>query len=130
MNHIVIYNSGEIELKVSVKDDSIWLTQKQIAELFDKDIRTINDHIKKIYKDEELYENATIRKFRIVQKEGNREVSRDVKHYNLDMIISIGYKVNSKKATKFRQWATKVLKEYIYNNFEYVIFNDELKEVA
>jgi len=116
-NNIIVYNTGEIELKISFENDTIWLTQKQIAELFDKDVRTINDHIKKIYKDEELYENSTIRKFRIVQKEGNREVSRDVNHYNLDIIISVGYKVNSKKATKFRQWATKVLKEYISNGF-------------
>jgi len=116
-NNIIVYNTGEIELKISLENDTIWLTQKQIAELFSKDVRTINDHIKKIYKDEELYENSTIRKFRIVQKEGNREVSRDVNHYNLDIIISVGYKVNSKKATKFRQWATKVLKEYISNGF-------------
>ncbi len=116
---VIVYNNGEIELKISVdnQNETIWLTQKQIAELFDKDVRTINDHIKKIYKDEELNKNSTIRNFRIVQKEGNREVSRDVKHYNLDVIISVGYKVNSKKATKFRQWATKVLKEYIYNGY-------------
>ena len=117
IDNIVVYNSGEIELKVSLDNDTIWLTQKQIAELFDKDVRTINDHIKKIYKDEELYEDPTIRKFRIVQKEGSREVSRDVNHYNLDVVISVGYKVNSKKATKFRQWATRVLKEYIYNGY-------------
>ncbi len=116
-NDIVVYNSGEIELKVSIENETIWLTQKQISELFDKDVRTINDHVKKIYKDRELEEDATIRKFRIVQKEGKREVSRDVLHYNLDVIISVGYKVNSKTATKFRQWATKVLKEYIYNGF-------------
>ncbi len=114
---IAIYKDGELELKTSIDSETIWLTQKQIAELFDKDIRTINEHIKFIYKEEELVENSTIRNFRIVQKEGNREVARDVLHYNLDVIISIGYRANSKKATKFRQWATKVLKEYIFNGY-------------
>ncbi len=114
---IAIYKDGELELKTSIDSETIWLTQKQIAELFDKDIRTINDHIKAIYKEEELVENSTIRNFRIVQKEGNREVARDVLHYNLDVIISIGYRANSKKATKFRQWATSVLKEYIFNGY-------------
>jgi len=108
--NIIVYEDGEIELRASIDKDTIWLTQKQIAELFDKDVRTINEHIQAIYKEEELYENSTIRKFRIVQKEGNREVVRDISHYNLDMIISIGYRANSKKATKFRQWATSVLK--------------------
>ena len=115
--NIIVYEDGEIELKISVQQDTIWLTQKQIAELFDKDVRTINDHIKAIYKDKELFENSTIRKFRIVQKEGKREVSRDVSHYNLDVIISVGYRTNSKKATRFRQWATSVLKEYIINGY-------------
>lgn len=115
--NIAIYSDGEMELKISVDDETIWLTQKQIAELFDKDVRTINEHIKSIYKEEELYENSTIRNFRIVQKEGNREVTRDISHYNLDVIIFIGYRANSKKATKFRQWATKVLKEYISNGY-------------
>lgn len=115
--NIAIYSDGEIELKISVDDETIWLTQKQIAELFDKDLRTINEHIKTIYNEEELFENSTIRNFRIVQKEGNREVGRDISHYNLDVIISIGYRANSKKATKFRQWSTKVLKEYIVNGY-------------
>ncbi|MEA1956520.1 MAG: RhuM family protein, partial [Campylobacterota bacterium] len=117
MSNTVVYNSGELELKISVQSDTVWLSQRQIAELFDKDIRTINEHIKAIYKENELYEDSTVRKFRIVQKEGNREVTRDVLHYNLDAIISIGYRVNSKKATKFRQWATSVLKEYITNGY-------------
>ena len=117
MNDLIKYNDGEIEIAVSIQNETIWLTQKQIAELFDKDVRTVNDHIKAIYKEEELVENSTIRNFRIVQKEGNREVARDVLHYNLDVIISIGYRANSKKATKFRQWATSVLKEYIFNGY-------------
>ncbi|MDD4330210.1 MAG: RhuM family protein [Aliarcobacter sp.] len=124
--NIAIYSDGEIELKISVDNETIWLTQKHIAELFDKDVRTINDHIKAIYKEEELYENLTIRNFRIVQKEGNRKVTRDVSHYNLDVIISIGYRANSKKATKFRQWTTTVLKEYITNG--YVINTHKITE--
>lgn len=118
---IVIYTDGEMELKVSVNDETIWLSQKQIAELFDKDVRTINEHIKAIYKKEELYENSTIRNFRIVQKEGNREVARDISHYNLDVIISIGYRVNSKKATRFRQWAIDIML-----NDECLIFNERI----
>jgi prophage antirepressor-like protein len=121
--NIIVYENGEIELKVSVEQDTIWLRQKQIAELFDKDVRTINEHIKATCK-EELFENLTIRNFRIVQKEGNREVIRDVPHYNLDVIISIGYRTNSKKATKFRQWGTSVLKEYIVNG--YVINSEKI----
>jgi len=117
MRDVIVYDNGEIALDISVEQESIWLTQKQMATLFEKDVRTINDHIKAIYKDEELEENATIRKIRIVQKEGSREVSRDVNHYNLDMVISVGYRVSSKKATKFRQWATKILKEYITNGY-------------
>lgn len=117
MSDVVVYASGEIELIVSVENDTVWLTQKQLAELFDKDVRTINDHIKVIYKEEELIENSTVRKIRIVQKEGQREISREVLHYNLDVAISVGYKVSSKKATKFRQWATSVLKDYIANGY-------------
>jgi prophage antirepressor-like protein len=115
--NIAIYKDGELELKTSIDNETIWLSQKQIADLFDKDVRTINEHIKAIYKEEELYENLTIRNFRIVQKEGNREVARDISHYNLDVIISIGYRANSKKATKFRQWATSVLKNYIVSGY-------------
>lgn len=117
MSNLINYNDGEIEVAISIKEDTIWLSQKQIAELFDKDVRTVNDHIKAIYKEAELLENSTIRKFRIVQKEGDREVARDISHYNLDMIISVGYRVNSKKATKFRQWATTILKEYITQGY-------------
>jgi len=115
--NIAIYSDGEIELKISVDNETIWLTQKQIAELFDKDVRTINDHIKAIYNEEELFKNSTIRNFRIVQKEGNRAVSRDISHYNLDVVTSIGYRANSKKATKFCQWSTRILKEYITNGY-------------
>ncbi len=116
-SNIVVYDDGEIELDISIDNNTIWLNQKQIAELFDVTKQNISLHIIAIYKDKELDKNPTIKKYLTVQKEGNREVSRDIEHYNLDMIISIGYRVNSKKATKFRQWATKILKEYISNGF-------------
>ena len=113
----MVYNSGEIELKVSVDDDTIWLTQKQLAEVFNVNIPAISKHIKNIYKDKELMEFSTVSKMEIVQKEGNREIIRNVEHYNLDIILAVGYRVNSAKAIKFRQWATSVLKEYITNGY-------------
>jgi len=124
MSNIVVYDSGEIELKVSVDDDTIWLTQKQLAELFEVTKQNISLHIVAIYKEKELDKNPTVKKYLTVQKEGNREVTRNVEHYNLDMIISVGYRVNSTKATKFRQWATSVLKSYISNG--YVINSDKI----
>lgn len=114
---MIIYNDGELELSLSVNDETLWLTQKQIAELFSVEVHTVNYHIQNIYKQKELYKNPTIRKIRIVQKEGSREVQRDVEHYSLDMIISVGYRVNSITATKFRQWATNVLKKYIADGY-------------
>jgi len=116
-SNMVIYNDGELELNVSVTQDTLWLTQKQLGELFHVESHNITYHIKNIYKQKELEKNPTTQKIRVVQKEGNREVQRDVDHYNLDMIISIGYKVNSITATKFRQWATSVLKSYIQNGY-------------
>ena len=117
MNELVIYQNGEIELGISIKEETIWLTQKQIVELFDSSKANISEHIKAIFDSHELDRGSTVRKFRTVQKEGNREVSRDLEHYNLDVIISVGYRVNSIKATKFRQWATSVLKQYITNGY-------------
>ncbi|CAA6822563.1 MAG: Putative DNA-binding protein in cluster with Type I restriction-modification system [uncultured Sulfurovum sp.] len=116
MNEI-IYDNGEIELKVSIQKETIWLAQKQIVEVFDSSKANISEHIKAIYAGKELVKNATVRKFRTVQKEGNREVTRELEHYSLDMIISVGYRVNSLKATKFRQWATSVLKSYITDGY-------------
>ncbi|QOG12602.1 virulence RhuM family protein [Arcobacter sp. FWKO B] len=121
---MIIYNDGELELSLSVNDETLWLTQKQIAELFQVTIPNINMHIKSIYKEEELFENRTIQKYLIVQKEGKREVKREVEHYNLDVVLSVGYRVNSKKATTFRQWATKILKSYITDG--YVINSDKI----
>ncbi|MDD2904963.1 MAG: RhuM family protein [Sulfurimonas sp.] len=117
MENIVVYSSGELELKISVKEETIWLTQKQIAELFEVTKQNISLHIIEIFKGNELDKISTVKKYLIVQKEGNREVSRDVEHYNLDVIISVGYRVNSLKATKFRQWATLVLKNYITDGY-------------
>ncbi len=118
-NNIVIYQSksGAIELKGDFKHETVWATQAQIAEAFDVNVRTINEHITNIYKTNELNKGSTIRNFRIVQKEGKREVEREISHYNLDMILSVGYRVNSKNATKFRQWATKTLKSHIVDGY-------------
>ena len=99
------------------EDENIWLTQKMLATLYDVDVRTINEHIQKIYKDNELEADATIRNFRIVQKEGSREVSRDIKHYNLQMIIAVGFKVNNERAVQFRKWANQIVKEYTVKGF-------------
>lgn len=124
MSNIVVYNNGELELKVSINNESIWLTQKQLGELFSVESHNITYHIKNIYKQKELEKDPTTLKIRVVQKEANREVQRDVNHYNLDMIISIGYRVNSITATRFRQWATTVLKNYITNG--YAINSDKI----
>ena len=122
--NIIVYNDGGVELKVSVENETIWLTQKQLGELFNVESHNITYHIKNIYKQKELLQNPTTRKIRVVQKEGKREIERDIDHYNLDMIISIGYRVNSITATKFRQWATSILKNYIQNG--YVINADKI----
>lgn len=118
-NTPVIYQSksGAIELRGDANAETLWATQAQIAEVFGVDVRTINEHFKNIYRTNELVESAAIRKFRIVREEGKRVVERDVQHYNLDAIISVGYRVNSKTATTFRQWATKTLREHITIGF-------------
>ncbi|DAB28510.1 MAG TPA: DNA-binding protein, partial [Sulfurimonas sp. UBA10385] len=117
MYDVVVYNDGELELRISVNEETIWLTQKQLAELFDVTKQNISLHVNNIFKEKELDKNSTVKFYLIVQKEGNREIQRNVEHYNLDMIISIGYRVNSITATKFRQWATSVLKNYIQNGY-------------
>lgn len=108
---------GKNSIEARYEDETIWLTQKLIAELFEVDVRTVNEHLKNIYKQYELLADATIRNFRIVQTEGKREVTRNIDFYNLDAIISVGYRVNSVRATQFRQWATKVLKEFAIKGF-------------
>ena len=111
----LIYDEGKTE--VLVQDETLWATQKSIAELFCVSVPTINEHLKNIFESGELAQNPTIRKFRIVRQEGSRQVTRELEHYNLDAIISVGYRVNSQKATKFRIWATGILKDYIQKGF-------------
>ena len=123
-SQIIIYKAETGETKIDVRFDgeSVWLTQKLLAELFGVTIPTINEHIKNIYKEGELKESSTIRKFLIVQKEGIRQVERETDFFNLDMIISVGYRVKSSVATAFRQWATLRLREYIVKGF---VMDDE-----
>lgn len=117
--NIAIYQSadGKIELNIPFDNDTIWISQKQMAELFEKDVRTINEHIGNIYDEGELEKNATIRKFRIVQTEGKRRVEREIDCYNLDVAISVGYRVKSVRGTQFRIWATGVLKQYLVSGY-------------
>ena len=114
-NKIEIYKSpdGQTEVQVQLIQDTIWLSQRQMGDLFDKDVRTINEHIQTVFKTGELDKKATIRKFRIVQTEGARNIARNIDHFSLDMIISVGYRVNSIRGTQFRQWATQRLKDYL-----------------
>ncbi len=120
--------ADENTIEVMVQDETVWLTQKMIATLFEVEVNTINYHLKEIYKSSELQEIATIRKFRIVQTEGKREVNRDVEFYNLDVIISVGYRVNSQRATQFRQWATSVLRDFAMRG--YVLDKERLKNTG
>jgi len=119
MSETVLYTTedGITKINVQLENETVWLTQKQMAVLFDKNVMNINEHIKNIYGEGELTESATIRKFLIVQKEGSREVSREVLYYNLAVIISAGYRVKSLRGTQFRIWATKRLNEYIRKGF-------------
>jgi len=119
MSEILLYktDNDEIKLEVRIQNETIWLTQKQIAELFDVKVPAISKHIKNIFESGELQETSTVSKMEIVRQEGKREVRREVDFYNLDMTISIGYRVNSKQATNFRIWATQVLREYIIKGF-------------
>ncbi len=123
-SQILIYQSptGNITIDVRLENETVWLTQKLMAELFHTTVPNINMHLKSIYEEGELEEGATIKDFLIVQKEGNREISRKQKFYNLDAIISVGYRIKSQVATQFRIWATKRLKEYIIKGFA---LNDE-----
>ena len=109
--------SGEQSIEARYKDETIWLSQKLMSALFNVDVRTVNEHLKNIYEQGEVSPDATIRKFRIVQTEGKRKVSRNVDFYNLDAIISVGYRVNSVRATQFRQWATKILSEFAIKGY-------------
>ena len=117
-NQIVLYHPNEtISLEVRLENETVWLTQAQIVELFQSSKSNISEHISRIYADEELEKESTVRNFRIVQMEGTRKVTRNVVCYNLDAIISIGFRVNSKRGIQFRQWANKVLKEYLLRGY-------------
>ncbi len=119
-------NDGDVNVEVFLKDETIWLTQKAIGKLFGKSKATISEHLKKIYAEGELQIDSTVRNFRTVQTEGLRQVERDLEFYNLDAIISVGYRVNSYQATQFRIWATKTLKEYIIKGF--VLDDERMKQ--
>ena len=116
---IVIYQStdGSIATEVRLEGETVWLSQKQMAELFDKNIMTINEHIANVFAEGELGPLATIRKFLIVRQEGKRQVKREIEHYNLDVIISVGYRVKSKQGTQFRIWANRVLKDFLVQGY-------------
>ena len=123
-NQILIYKSdnGRIKINVRLEDETVWLTQQAIAELFQSSKQNVSYHIKSIYKENELEQGATVKKYLTVQKEGDREVERMLDYYNLDLIVSVGYRIKSQIATQFRQWATQRLKEYIVKGF---VLNDE-----
>ncbi|MBX3243066.1 MAG: virulence RhuM family protein [Acidobacteria bacterium] len=129
-NNLIVYATsiGNIKVDVYFEDDTFWLSQKRMAELFGVDVRTVNEHLKNIFSSGELLETSTIRKFRIVQQEGERKVSREIEFYQLDAILAVGYRVNSRRATQFRIWATERLKEYIIKG--YTINNDQLKNLG
>ena len=125
---IVIYTAkdGSISLNTRLEDDTIWLTQDMIVKLFESSKANVSEHIKHIFEEDELNKDSTVRKFRTVQKEGNRQVSRELEYYNLDMILSVGYRIKSKTATQFRRWATSILKDYITKG--YALNEKRLKE--
>jgi hypothetical protein len=118
-NEIILYATpdGAVRVEVLFEGETFWLTQRRMADLFGVGVQTINHHLQEIYKSYELKEIATIRKYRIVQTEGTRAISREVNFYNLDAIIGVGYRVNSREATQFRIWATQVLREYLVKGF-------------
>ncbi|MCK5830753.1 MAG: virulence RhuM family protein [Methylococcales bacterium] len=126
-SQILIYQteSGKIKIDVRLENETVWLTQKLMSELFQVAKSTISEHIKHIFQEGELEKEATVRKFRTVQTEGTRNVSREIEYYNLDMIISVGYRVQSHVATRFRQWATQHIREYIVKGF--VLDDERLK---
>lgn len=127
-SNIILYtnDNGDVSIQVRYEDGTFWLTQKRMAELFNVNISTINEHLKNIFSTGEIPEEGTIRKFRIVQNEGTRQVARELAFYPLDAIIAVGYRVNSEQATRFRRWATKVLNSFITKG--YVLDKNRLKQ--
>lgn len=128
LSEFILYTdpSGKIKVEIFILNDTVWLTQQRIADLFGVTKSTISEHLKNIFESGELSKETTVRKFRTVQQEGGREVNRNLEYYNLDAIISVGYRVNSTKATQFRIWATNTLREYIIKGF--VLDDDRLKD--
>ena len=124
-SNILIYQteSGKVKIEIHFEDETVWLTQSQICELFQKSKSTISEHIKNIFDEQELEKKSTVRKFRTVQIEGKRKISRNIDFYNLDVIISVGYRVKSRQGIQFRKWATERIKEYLIKGFT---MNDEL----
>ena len=116
-NEIILFEDQNIKLEVNMKDETVWLSQQQMAVLFDSSRTNIVDHIKNIYKDGELDKNSTCQEFRQVRIEGKRKVVRNIPFYNLDVIISVGYRVNTKKGIIFRKWANKILKDYLIKGY-------------
>ena len=115
---IILYQPDEsVRMEVRIEDETVWLTQAQIVELFQSSKANISEHIKNIYKSEELIQSSTVRNFRTVRQEGNRQITRNLEYYNLDVIISVGYRVNTKRGIQFRQWANKILKEHILRGY-------------
>lgn len=112
LTYVASVGAEDTSVEMRYEDENIWLTQKMMAALYDVSVSTVSEHIKKIYEDAELVEGATVRKFRIVQNEGNRRVSREIAHYNLQMIIAVGFKVNNERAVRFRKWAGQIVKDY------------------
>ena len=108
---------GQAQLEVALDQETVWLSQIQMAELFGKDVRTVNEHVSNVFQEGELEKEPTIRKFRIVRQEGKRQVQREIDHYNLDMIISVGYRVKSQRGVQFRKWATQVLKDHLVEGY-------------
>ena len=118
-SNLVVYNSDDntLQLEVRLEDETVWLTQQQMVELFATTKPNVSMHIRNIYKEGELDEISTVKDFLTVQNEGGRQVSRSVRFYNLDVIISVGYRVKSKRGTQFRQWANRVLKDYLLKGY-------------
>ena len=114
-NEIILFENQNVKLEVNMKDETVWLNREQLAELFDRDVKTIGKHINNALKEE--LDNSTVAKFATVQTEGNRKVTRDIEYYNLDMIISVGYRVKSQNGIIFRKWANKVLKDYMLQGY-------------
>jgi hypothetical protein len=124
VGEILLYQTpdGQTRVECRFADETLWLSQALIAELFDKDVRTINEHLLNIFDEGELDREATIRRFRMVRQEGGRQVTREIEHYNLEAILAVGYRVRSPRGTQFRIWATERLREYLVKGF---VMDDE-----